>query len=488
MAGDPTPSSDLDPPHIDPGPNTPLESPHRATNQGKSSSPYVTRDLTRGSIRRNLWFLAWPQVAEGYMAIATQLADLIWAGRLGFQAVAGLGVAQIWVMLILTSRMGLDAAMRSMIARAVGARDLNYANHVLLQSISLMAVYVVAVVALGLALTEPMLRILGLDEAVVAQAADYMRVQFFSVGFIALQSLSGGALQASGDSLTPLKAETVARVVHLSLSPLLLFGWLGLPEMGLAGAATAMLVARFVGASLNFSALLRGTSRLHLSFRGYRVDLALVRRLVYLGLPATVTHTQRGMAQLVMLAVVAPFGAAAVAAFSASRRAETVANITSRGFGRAAGALAGQNLGAGHSTRANSAIRWSMVYVAATALTMAVLLLVFRGQLASFINSEPRFVELASGWLVVLAIGFVPISLVQLFTAAFNTSGQTVAPMVVTVATMWGFEIPLAIALANLTGLGQYGVPWAIAAGATLRLILFAWYFGRGTWMRTGVI
>ena len=422
------------------------------------------------------------------MAIATQLADLIWAGRLGFQAVAGLGVGQIWIMVILTSRMGIDAAMRSMIARAVGARNLSHANHVLLQSVSLTALYAAAVVVVGLALTEPMLRILGLDEAVVDQAAAYMRVQFFAVVFMSLQNLSGGALQASGDSLTPLKAVAVARVVHLVLSPLLIFGWLGLPEMGLAGAATAILVARFLGASLNFSALLRGTSRLRLSFRGYSVDLTLIRRMVYLGLPATVTHAQRGVAQLVMLGVVAPFGAGAVAAFSASRRTETIANITSRGFGRAAGALAGQNIGAGYPARANSAIRWSIVYVAAMGLTMAMLLLFFRGQVSSFINSEPQFVELASGWLVILAIGFVPIGLVQLFTVAFNTSGQTVAPMIVTVTTMWGFEIPFAIVLANLTGLGQYGIPWAIAAGATLRLIIFACYFGRGRWMRTGVI
>ena len=245
------------------------------------------------------------------MAIATQLADLIWAGRLGFQAVAELGVGQIWIMVILTSRMGIDAAMRSMIARAVGARNLSHANHVLLQSVSLTALYAAAVVVVvGLALTEPMLRILGLDEAVVDQAAAYMRVQFFAVVFMSLQNLSGGALQASGDSLTPLKAEAVARVVHLVLSPLLIFGWLGLPEMGLAGAATAILVARFLGASLNFSALLRGTSRLRLSFRGYSVDLTLIRRMVYLGLPATVTHAQRGVAQLVMLGVVAPLALA----------------------------------------------------------------------------------------------------------------------------------------------------------------------------------
>ena len=78
-----------------------------------------TRALTRGSIPKNLWHLAWPQVTEGFLGAVDQVADLIWAGRLGFQAIAGLGVAQTYILMLLTARMGLDAGMRSMIARAV---------------------------------------------------------------------------------------------------------------------------------------------------------------------------------------------------------------------------------------------------------------------------------------------------------------------------------------------------------------------------------
>ena len=126
--------------------------------------------------------------------------------------------------MLMTARMGLDAGMRSMIARAVGARQIRYANHVLLQGLTLTTVFVVVVVAVGLFLTEPLLRIVGLSDAVVSQAAGYMRIQFMAMAVMSYQRLSGGALQASGDSVTPLKAATVTRVTHLALSPLLIFG------------------------------------------------------------------------------------------------------------------------------------------------------------------------------------------------------------------------------------------------------------------------
>ena len=117
--------------------------------------------------------------------------------------------------------------------------------------------------------TEHMLRVVGLSDSVVEQAAGYMRFQFVAMAMVGYHRLSGGALQASGDSITPLKAATVTRIAHLVISPLLIFGWLGFPDMGLTGAAIARLVAEFLGIGMNFYALMNGTSRLRIRFRDY---------------------------------------------------------------------------------------------------------------------------------------------------------------------------------------------------------------------------
>ena len=106
-------------------------------NQGKtavveteSSAPpkkrRFDRDLTVGSIPKNLWRLSWPQVVEGVFNAVDQLADVLWAGRIGATSIAGLGVAQSYVQLAMTLRMGLDTATRAMIARAVGAHDIAF--------------------------------------------------------------------------------------------------------------------------------------------------------------------------------------------------------------------------------------------------------------------------------------------------------------------------------------------------------------------------
>lgn len=465
-----------------------LPNPRQTTSRTRRRSARSRRDLTQGSIRGHVWYLGWPQVAEGFLGVVDQVADLVWAGRLGFHAIAGLGASQAYLSTIMMARMGLDSSMRSMIARAVGARRFQQANHVLAQSFTLTSALALLMIAAGVFLAEPLLRIIGVSDAAVEQGSGYMRVQLVAMACLSYHRLFGGALQASGDSITPLKAALVSRVIHIVLSPILIFGWLGLPALGLTGAAYARLAAEVFGIGLTYWALRSGRGRISLRFREFRIDFPLIWSLVRQGAPASVTNMQRGVSQLVVVGVAAQFGDVALAAFALARRAENVVNQSSRGMGRAAGALAGQNLGAGIIPRARSAVRWGMLFGLCMAAPFLALLLAFPEPVAAFFNSDTEFIAISSTWLIIATIGYIFMCPVQIFTQAFNTSGSTFAPMVITVATMWALEIPLTFILANFSPLGHLGIPVAIVVGMALRLIAFTWYYFKGGWLRTGLI
>src|SRR5690606_4341133 len=226
----------------------------------RRATRFAGRDLTKGSIPGNLLHLAWPQVIESLLGAADQLMDLFWAGRLGARSIAGIGVGQTFVQIGMTGRQGVDIAMRAMISRAVGAGDIARANHVALQALTVSGVFALTMALVGLFLTEPLLDLLGVPDDVVAAGADYMRAQFVGSGTNAFRMMSGAALQASGDPFTPMRSTMAARVIHLVLSPCLIFGWLFFPELGLMGAAVANIIAQGIGAALNFRALFLGTS------------------------------------------------------------------------------------------------------------------------------------------------------------------------------------------------------------------------------------
>ena len=453
----------------------------------KNKKPHA-RDLTTGSVRGNLWYLSWPQISESVFSVADQLADLFWAGRLGFKAIAGLGIAQTYILMLMTARMGLDAGMRAMVARAIGAKDIRHANNVVIQSVNITFVWSIIIGGLGIVFAERLLNVIGVEDDVVALTSGYLKMQFVAMSLLSFQRLFGGALQAAGDSITPLKAITISRLIHLCLTPFLIFGWGVFPSMGLAGAGFANVVAQVFANILNIYALMSGRTDIKLKLSDYCVDFNLIWKILKVGIPAGITGMQRSLSQWVLLFFVVTFGTGPAAAFSLSRRAENIVNHASRGLGRAAGTLAAQNLGAQLIGRARSSMNWAIVYCLVLSLFCMVVFLGFPDEVAMFFSDEKEFVQHTTLWIFIMGLSAFPMSSVQVFTQGVASTGDTLAPMIITLSTMWVIEIPVAIGLALLTPLDSAGVAIGIAIGNVFRCVFFFLYVFSGKWLRPGIL
>ncbi len=464
----------------------PSQIPSRGRGRGRSA--YATRDLTTGDIGRNLWFLAWPQTVNGALRVVDQLADLVWAGFIGSLAIAGLGVAQTYSGIAFTARMGMDVGMRALVSRAIGVGDTALAQHVVFQAATITLGYAVLTALAGLFLTEFLLGLLGVSDAVIDQGATYMRIHLMGQGVMGFQQLAGHSLSASGDTLTPMRAAIVTRAIHLIASPMLMFGLAGVPELGLPGAAVASVIAHSVSLTLLLAVLFRGSSRLHLKLSEYRFDAPMLRQLLKIGGPASVTGMERSVAQLILIVLVAPFGDVAVAAFSLTRRVEMFAHMGAGGFGTASGIIVGQSLGAGKPERAKETVRKSLMFTTLINGSLSALIIAFPLVFLSLFTREPAFLDVARTWIVIAASGYVALAIGQVFQHSFQTAGDTMAVMLMTLGTMWVVEIPLAWYLTQSTDLGQFGVAWAMLASVAVRPFIYTPYFYWGRWMRVGVL
>ena len=258
--------------------------------------------------------------------------------------------------------------------------------------------------------------------------------------------------------------------------------------MSLAGAAAANILAQLTGVAINFFVLLKGSSRLKLAFSEYSFDFSLCWRLLRIGFPAAITGMQRSGSQLVLLMVVSSFGDAPAAAFALTRRTENVVNHTSRGLGRAAGALSAQNLGAGYTDRAKLSLSWSLGYAALLSVIAMSGLWFFSAEIAGAFGDSKEFISHASLWIVILAVATFPMSCVQIFTQGIANTGATLMPMVITLVTIWMVEVPLGYGLSYFTTLDAAGVAWGIVLGNVIRSLLLYVYFLRGSWLKTGII
>jgi putative MATE family efflux protein len=314
-----------------------------------------------------------------------------------------------------------------------------------------------------------------------------MRIQFIGQGVVAFQQQTGQALAASGNTITPMRATMLARFIHIFLSPLLVFGLVFFPEMGLAGAALGGIIANGCGMLVNARALFLGTSLLHLRWEDYRFDPAIVRQIVKIGGPAAINGMERTMAQLILVVLVSPFGDTALAAFTLTRRIEMFTNLGSQGFGMASGVIVGQSLGAGKPERARATVLWATGYVVTIKAIVVSFLFFFPQVVLGLFTDEADVLAVASKWVRIGVLAFFAMGVGQVAMQSYQTAGDTLFPALVTLIAFWAIELPLAYLLSQETGLGQYGVAWAMLIAMSSRLLFLVPYFFTGRWMRARV-
>jgi putative MATE family efflux protein len=409
--------------------------------------------------------------------------DMIWMGRLGSTAMAGVGVAGLAVMVLVAARQGLNIGIRAILARAVGAKDLLEANRVTQQALIISAFFGLFMAAVGIFFSEAILRLLGVSPAVVKQGASYMRIQLIGSFFMSFAMMARGIMQASGDAVMPMKISLATRTLHVVLSPFLIFGWWIFPRLEVNGAALTNLIAEgILGAGVGWWILFSGRSRLKPTLHQFRPDIGLLWRMIRVGLPSSLTGMERGFAHLFIVWFIAPFGTVALAAHSLIQRIDIVFHMPALGVGQAAGVLAGQNLGAGRADRAAKTGWTAAASYSALMVLMSVMVWFFGENLIRLFNNEPELVRMANTFLRIQIVDYLVFGVVVVLMYCLNGVGDTMVPMLTTFGTIWLIQIPLAHFLPQWTDWGVYGVRWAMVTGIVLRAVIYSIYFKGGWW------
>lgn len=446
------------------------------------------RDWTKGSITRNLLALSWPMVVtEGLYTLGISI-DMIWVGRLGSAAIAGIGVAGIFAgfqMMIMT---GLGVGTRAVVARFVGAGDIAGANHAAQQAFVISAIYTVVMAVSGVLVAEPVLRLMGFAPDVVDVGADYMRIMFgLGSVTVAFWYMGYSIIQASGDAMTPMRIIIFYRILHVPLSYALVLGQWGFPRMGADGAALANVISRAVGAALVLAVLYGGRSRLRLTMRGFRVDWAMIWRMVKIGIPASVVGVQRTGIMAIVAKLMAPFGTAAVAAHSLLQRVDMVLVPPMMGLGMAAGVLTGQNLGASQPNRAQRSGLLAVALAAGIMAIGAVVVMLLAEGIVGIFTREQELIRLTSTFLRISATGYLFLGPGMVLLQTLAGAGDTIPPMIFGVVTGWAVQIPLALVLPEVMEPSVNGVRWALVIGVALSAVAALVYFRLGRWKRKQV-
>jgi len=442
----------------------------------------LNRDWTQGPVVNNLLQLSWPMILMESFFVISQVWDMIWVGRLGPSSIAGVGVANIVIMLVMSMDFGIIVGVRAMVARYVGAGDMKTANHVAAQALVLSASWGALMMTVGISLAEPIMRMFGLEAEVIKEGMSYMRVMF--AGWVAMDLLVMAlyVIQSAGDTIRPMMIEASLRVIHLTFCPLLVLGIGIFPRMGVSGAALTNVVSQALGTVLCLWLLFGGHTRLRLSRKDFRVDFNIIWRILKIGIPALVMNIQRSFGTFILTYLIAPFGTLAVAAHSLASRLEMLITMPGMALGMGAGVLVGQNLGAGQPERAEKSAWVAVGIFQAFMVVCSVAVLLWAKSIMGIFTTDPELVELGSIFIRISTATFIVMSLATVFQSCIASAGDTVPNMIISIAVMWVAQIPVAFVLSRYTSLGVYGIRWAIVASTVVGTIVYLIYFRLGRW------
>ena len=451
--------------------------------QAGKKTQALPRDWVKGSVTGNLISLSWPIMVHNALYMFGQTVDMIWIGRLGSAAVAGVGTAFIVHMLVLSAKMGLVTGARAMIARAIGSGDTTRANHLGTQAFVLSIIYGLFFSIIGLVFAEKVMGLFGLRPEVAIQGTAYMRMLFGGWIFYSLWLMAFSLMQASGDTTTPMYIHLVTRSVQLILSPFLVFGWWLFPELGVAGAALAMIIGQGLGMIISLWILFRGEKwRLRLTLKGFQLDVESIWQMVKIGLPALVMGVQGNLGQTLLMKIIAPFGTLAVAGHTLNQRVEMFVHMPSFGLGTGAGVLVGQNLGARQPQRAERTGWIATALVEGFMALCAVAVLIGAPVLMGIFTKEPELIRLGSDFLRIACAGYLMNGIVTGLQTSISGSGDTMTPMVISIISTWTILLPAAFLLPRFTDLGVYGIRWAMVLSLTFGAMAYIIYFRLGRW------
>ena len=408
--------------------------------------------------------------------------DMIWVGRLGPSAIAGVGVSGMIVMLVNSAMAGLYQGLRAMIARAIGAGNHDEANRIAQQALAVSLAYSVIMAIIGIFFARPILILMGVGEDVVDQGVPYLRINFIGMVSMSLRMVTEASMQASGDAVRPMWVAVFFRVFHVALSPFLIFGLWMFPRLGVSGAALTNVFSQGLGAAIGLWIVFSGRTRLRLTLRGFHLDGQLIWRLVKIGLPASVMGMEQNLATLVLTWFMTPYGTIAVAGHTLNQRIAMFVFVPAMGLGQAAGVLTGQNLGAGRPERAVRTGWLGSGLLTVLMLCLSAAILIWAEHIIRIFTSDPELIRVASAFIRIAAVGNLLVGFNTSLQQCISGAGDTVPPMLITLLNLWLVQVPLAFILSRNTPLAVYGVRWAMASGGVGAALAYLVYFRSGRW------
>lgn len=463
----------------------------RKDMHGRAGKPPIPEGVTRKMLMRDVALLAWPSLLELVLTQLTSVADQIMVGRLpgelGVAALAAVGLSNSPKLVLMTAIQALNVGATAVIARYRGQQNREKANLAFRHALILNLILSIILMVVGLFAAEWMIGFMGtnISDEPLRLGTQYLRIQMCGLVPLCLTFTMTAALRGTGNSRMPMIYNTVANVVNLVLNYIMIYGKLGFPAMGVAGASLATVIGQTVAFAIAVWVMLRKKSYIYLSVKEkIPFDKEILSNVVRIGVPAMVEQLLMRIGMVLFARTAAGLGDVKYATHHILMSIQAFSFMMGQAFASAATTMVGQSLGKRRYDMAVIYMQQARTLGRAVAAGLMVILIILRNTIVSLFTTDAGVIAIGSEIMFLIALS-QPIQSDQfIVSGGLRGAGDTRFTALSTLVTVLCMRNLIALLLIKVFGLELWGAWIALIADQVLRTTLVVLRFRSGVWKR----
>ncbi len=435
---------------------------------------------------KNLWLLAIPVTVQSFITSSLNLIDNVMVGRLGEHAIASVGLSNQFIFIFMLCIMGVNAGASVFMSQYWGKKDIVNIKKFLGIDISVGLLFSIIFALFCIVLPENIMQILSKDPAVITQGVSYLRIVGISCIFTNFTQAYSAALRSTEQVKIPMYASLIGVACNAFFNWIFIFGNFGMPELGVAGAALATSIARFIEMIFILSYVYFSKNIVAATIKElFSFDNDFVKRYINTSWPVILNELIFSVGLAAYSVAYSRIGTNAIATMQIANTLNNLFTVLLVGMATAAAIMIGNKIGASQEDVARQYAMNTGILTPLVSMIMAMLIWLLAPSILSIFKiSASTYADTLS--VLRMMAAFFPIKAFNMvmIVGVFRGGGDTAYSMLVQAGTIWLYSVPLAFIGATVFHLPVQTVFFLVSTEECVKIVFELFRLKSGAWLK----
>lgn len=405
------------------------------------------------------------------------IVDSIFVSRIDENALTAVSLAFPIQSLMIAVGAGTGVGVNALLSKSLGEKDFEKANKTAVNGVFLAGMSFLAFLLIGILAVKPFYISQTGDAQILAYGRQYLTIVCCCSFGLYTQFIFERLLQSTGKTVYTMITQGLGAIINIILDPVLIFGYFGVPRMGVAGAAIATVIGQIIAGMVGFIVNQKKNTEISLDFKGFHPDKKIIGQIYQVGVPSIIMQSIGSVMTYGMNRILLTFTSTAAAVFGVYFKLQSFVFMPIFGLNNGMVPIVAFNYGAGNRDRLIKTMKYSIAYAVTLMVIGFAVFQIFPAQLFSMFDASETMLAIGVPALRIISISFLFAGFCIVCGSVFQALGNGVYSMIVSIARQLVVLLPVAYLL-SLAGNVNY-VWWAFPIAELMSLSMTVYFLIR---------